>query len=70
MKYTVIEMQNGVVGANVWTYDNLPDAESKYHSVLAVAAKSAVNKHGAAILNENCYCVKSECYEHEEVSAE
>lgn len=63
MKFTVIEMQNGVVGGNVWTYDTLPEAEAEYHSVLAVAAVSSVYKHGAAILNEYCFCVKHECYD-------
>ena len=64
MKFTVIEMQNGTVGSNVWTYDNLNDAESKYHSVLAVAATSSVEVHSAALLNETGFCVKHESYDH------
>ena len=64
MKFTVIEMQNGVVGANVWTYDNINDAEAKYHSVLAVAAKSNVDVHAAALLNETGFCIKHENYIH------
>lgn len=63
MKYTVIEMQDGVVGGNVWTFDTLAEAEAKYHSILAVAAVSSVYKHGAVILNENCFCVRHECYD-------
>lgn len=63
--FTVIEMQNGVVGGNVWTYDNINDAESKYHSVLAYAAKSTVSVHSAALLNENGFCMKHESYRHE-----
>ena len=66
MKFTVIEMQNGVVGANVWTYDNINDAEAKYHAVLAVAATSSVGIHSAVILNETGYCVKHESYDHRE----
>ena len=66
MKFTVIEMQNGVVGSNVWTYDNINDAEAKYHSILAVAATSSVEIHAAAILNETGFCVKHECYDHRE----
>ena len=64
MKYTVIEMQNGVVGANVWTYDTINAAEAKYHTVLSVAAVSAVEVHSAALLNESGLCVKHESYKH------
>lgn len=64
MKYTVIEIQNGVVGSNVWTYDNINAAEAKYHSVLAVAATSSVAVHSAVLLNETGFCVKHESYSH------
>lgn len=67
MKYTVIEMQNGVVGANVWTFDEINQAEAKYHAVLSVAAVSAVKTHAAAILNETGFLVRSQCYTHDEV---
>lgn len=67
MKYTVIELQNGIVGENVWTYDNINDAEAKYHSVLSVAANSSVDVHAAALLNETGYCVKHESYDHRPV---
>ena len=69
MKYTVIEMQNGVVGANVWTFDDINQAEAKYHAVLAVAAVSSVATHAAVILNEAGFQVRSQCYTHE-VTAE
>ena len=69
MKYTVIEIQNGVVGANVWTFDDINAAESKYHSVLAAAAVSSVATHSAVILNETGFLVRSQCYTHE-VTAE
>ena len=64
MKYTVIELQNGIVGANVWTYDNINSAEAKYHSVLAVAATSSVETHSAALLNDSGLCIKHESYQH------
>lgn len=64
MKFTVIELQNGVVGSNVWTYDSINTAEAKYHSVLSVAANSAVDVHAASLLNETGYCVKHEVYDH------
>lgn len=65
MKYTVIELQNGVVGSNVWTYDALEDAESKYHSILAVAAKSSVAVHAAVILNDTGFSIRNQCYTHD-----
>lgn len=65
MKYTVVEIQNGVVGENVWTYDTIDAAESKYHSILAVAAVSTIAVHSAVILNETGYCVRYQCYTHE-----
>lgn len=64
MKYIVIEMQNGVVGANVWTYDNRNAAESKYHSVLAVAAVSAVENHTAVLLTEDGVSLAHASYKH------
>lgn len=68
--YTVIELQNGVVGGNVWAYDNINDAESKYHSVLSMAAISSVAVHSAVLLNETGYCVKHESYRHGEEAGE
>ena len=64
MKFTVIEMQNGIVGGNVWTYDDRNAAESKYHSVLAVAAVSAVENHTAVILTEDGVALAHESYKH------
>ena len=64
MKYVVIELQNGAIGENSWVYEDINQAESKYHSILSVASVSAVDKHSAVILNELGYCVKSEGYDH------
>ena len=64
MKFTVIEMQNGIVGANVWTYDDRNAAESKFHSVLAVAATSAVENHAAALLTEDGAPIAHASYKH------
>ena len=59
MKYYVIEFQTGASGAAiVSTYDNRPDAEAKYFTVLAAAAKSAVPKHGCMIITEDMFIVK------------
>lgn len=64
MKFTVIEIQNGVVGQNVWTYDNINEAESKYHSALSLAAVSSVEVHAVALLNATGLCLKHEHYAH------
>ena len=56
MKYLVIEIQKAVDGTiavpPVATYDNLFDALSKYHTVLAAAAISEVPVHTCVILND------------------
>lgn len=65
MMYVVIEIQDGFVGQNVWAFNDLQNAESKYHSVLAVAATSSVACHAAVLLNESGYCIKHESYKHE-----
>lgn len=64
MKFTVIEMQNGVVGANVWTYTDRNAAESKYHYVLAAAAVSAVENHAAVLLTEDGLALSHASYKH------
>ena len=62
--FTVVEIQNGVVGGNVWTYTSENEAFSKYFLVLSSAAVSAVAKHAAAILREDGALVASQCFEH------
>lgn len=56
MKYLVIEIQKAADGTiavpPVATYDNLLDALSKYHTVLAAAAVSSVPVHSCVILND------------------
>ena len=56
MKYIVIEIQKAADGSVAIpapaTYDNLFDALSKYHTVLAAAAISAVPVHTCVILND------------------
>ena len=67
MKYLVIEIQvsdSGAVGNFVWSYDDVNQAYSKYHSVLASAAVSNVSIHSAVIMNETGYCIKNESFDH------
>lgn len=67
MNYIVIELQTNADGqtANLVTaYDDLAQAESKFHAILAAAAVSAVPKHAAVILSEDGLIVKQWCYDH------
>lgn len=56
MKYIVIEIQKAADGTvsipPVATYDSFFEAISRYHTILAAAAISAVPVHTAVILNE------------------
>ena len=67
MKYIVIELQKNTEGtvANIVTeHDDLPHAESKYHSILAAAAVSSLPVHSAILVSEEGFTVKSQCYKH------
>ena len=68
MNYIVIEMQttNGVTSALHNIYNNYPQAEQQYHTVLAAAAVSSVPLHAAAMLNERGQMIKFEFYDHSE----
>lgn len=65
--YIVIELQKNTQGevANIVTaFSNLPEAESKYHSILAAAAVSDLPVHSAIIVSEEGFSVASKCYKH------
>jgi protein-L-isoaspartate O-methyltransferase len=67
MKYIVIEIQtatDGTVGNIVTAHETRSEAESKYHSVLAAAAVSAMPQHAAALLASDGTLIDSRCYEH------
>lgn len=72
--FIVIEIQynkDGSVGLPApASYANRADAENKYHSVLAAAAKSGLPKHSAVMLNEGGVPIKYECYTTEEQDGE
>lgn len=67
MTYLVIELQttNDVTSHLAWSYDNIEQAESKYHAILSAAAISTIPIHAAAILNQEGNNVKSWYYMHE-----
>ena len=64
MKFAVIEIQNGIVGANVWAYDDQNEAESKYHAILSSAAVSQVAVHAAVLVSEEGFPLMHGCYKH------
>lgn len=67
MIFYVIEFQSEAAGAAIpLAFSDRSDAEAKYHQLLAVAAKSAVRKHGVMLCNEDLFIIKSEIYTHEE----
>ena len=67
MKYIVLEIQSGnTISTIVNDYDNINQAESKYHQILTTAATSDVLKHSAMIIDDEGHLRKVECYTHED----
>lgn len=64
--YFIVELQvNGDSGANiVKTADTYEGAMSKYHTVLASAAVSSVDKHSCIVLDDEGRHMARECYIH------
>ncbi len=67
MNYLVLELQTiGDVTTHLaWSYNNINEAESKYHAVLSSAAISTISVHAASLLNQEGQVIKSWFYEHE-----
>ena len=66
--FYVLEFQTNETGAtNTFCFNDKNNAESKYHEILMYASKSNVRKHGAMILTEDMFIIKSEIYNHEPV---
>lgn len=63
-KYIVIEMQNGVVGTNAWTYDSRDDAEVKMYQVLSEVVKSPVAVHTVMLVTDEGFVLDTKCYKH------
>lgn len=66
-QYYVIEIQTNVDGTSgnfVWGFADRADAETKYHTVAAAAAKSAVLVHTVAMLTKEGAYLKNEAYRH------
>lgn len=64
-KYIVIELQtaaDGSVGNIVTACDDRRDADAKYHTILAAAAKSGLPAHAAVLMTSQGYALRNECY--------
>ena len=64
--YLVMEIQkNGDQVSNlVYSYANRNEAESKYYSILSVAALSTVEQHAVTLLTDQGNCIMSRFYVH------
>lgn len=67
MNYIVIEFQSDGEHTNILTnsYAHRNEAESKYYTILSVAAVSNVLQHGAFLLDDEGSFVKSDYFKHE-----
>ena len=63
-KYIVVEMQNGIIGNNAWTYNSRDDAEVKMYQVLAEVVKSPVETHTVILLTDEGFPLDTKCYKH------
>lgn len=64
-KYIVIEIQNGAINNNVWTYEHRDDAEAKFYQVVSAAVKSPVSVHTILLVTDEGFLIDTKCYKHE-----
>ena len=65
--YIVLELQtdkNGKLGVLSNQYATIPEAESKYYTILSYAALSDIPVHAAVILDENGTYLNNASYQH------
>ena len=67
--YTVIEMQNGIVGEHAWVYDTRADAEVKEYQVLSEVVKSPVAIHTVLLMTDEGFVLDTKCYKHDTQTA-
>lgn len=63
-KYIVIELQNGSIGGNNWSYDSRADAEVKMYQVLSEVVKSSVEVHTVMLVTDEGFPLERKCYKH------
>lgn len=68
MKYLVLEIQtfdSGEIGVPpVASFDSRDEAESRFHSILSLAAISALPEHAAILFDNTGRLLDRKCYEH------
>lgn len=66
--FIVMEIQtNGEeVGTIINKYSDINQAKSKYHTILAAAAVSSVERHAACVLDDKGRTLWQEAYDHVE----
>ena len=64
-KYVVIEMQNGAIGGNNWSYDVKADAEVKFYQVLSEVVKSPVGIHTVMLVTGEGLVLDYRRYHHD-----
>lgn len=66
--YIVLEIQynqtDNTVSTLVNSYDDINQAEWKYHQVLSAAAISQIDVHSAVLMDQYGYLIKGEHYNH------
>lgn len=73
MSYVAIELvtkQDGTFTVSTYKKETRDEAESAYHSILTVAAKSANLIHSAALMNPEGQTIKHESYKHDKKEPE
>lgn len=65
-----LQQQQNALHPLVSVHTSLAEAESKYHTVLAYAAVSAIPVHAAALLGSAGNVIKSECYRHDQAQGQ
>ena len=73
LKFLCIEIQtnsDGSVGNIVYAYDELNQAESKYHAILSAAAVSELPMHAAVLVRSDGAVLSSMFYDHSEPEPE
>ena len=66
--YVVIELQknNGQIANIVTAYDELLDAQYKFHTVARAACLSNVDVHSVSILTDEGYSIQTATFKHKE----
>ena len=67
MRYIITEIkvyENGAITVESFKYTERLDAEAKFHTILAEAAKSERPVHTCMMVTEDGRMVRTECYRH------